>query len=442
MIPPAHSPDARLVRELGVRQLAATTFNIVIGGGIFVLPAVAAGTLGAAAPMAYVVTAALVGLVVLCFAEAGSRVATTGGPYAYVEVAFGPFAGLLIGVLLYVLNVFASAAVASALAGALGAIWPSLGGAAPRAAIIVVSFAALAALNVRGIRQGTRLVEAVTVAKLLPLALLLVAGALAPWAEPQPLVGRVEPAALARAVVFLIFAFAGTESALIPGAEMRDPARTVPRALGLSMVLITALYVALQVVAQGVLGTAALAAARDAPLAAVAAVAIGAGGALVVGAGAAVSMFGNLSGMMLASPRALYALARDGFLPAPLAAVHSRFRTPHVAIVAHAAITTALAVTGGFAQLAVLATVSALLMYLISCAAAWMLRRRDVRGAGAPFLTPGGPLVPALACAAIAWVLATGATARELAFVALVLTGAAVLYALTARRRRAMAAVE
>src|SRR5712691_13365226 len=111
--------EAGLVRAIGARQLTASVINVTIGAGIFVLPAAAAAGLGPAAPVAYVVCAVLMALIVCCFAAAGSRVSLTGGLYAYVEVAFGPFVGFLAGVL-YVLSAsFAAASVASAFAGSL-----------------------------------------------------------------------------------------------------------------------------------------------------------------------------------------------------------------------------------------------------------------------------------------------------------------------------------
>src|SRR5476649_16795 len=168
--------DAGLVRAIGARQLTASIINVTIGAGIFVLPAVAAAGLGAAAPMAYIVCAALMVLIVCCFAAAGSRVSLTGGVYAYVEVAFGPFVGFLAGVLYFLMATFAVASVASACAGSIGAMWPAADTPSARAIIILLLFGGLAAVNVRGVRLGARLVELVTTAKLLPLLVLIGAG--------------------------------------------------------------------------------------------------------------------------------------------------------------------------------------------------------------------------------------------------------------------------
>jgi amino acid transporter len=427
--------EARLVRAVGVWGLAASIVNVTVGGGIFRLPAFTAGGLGAAAPVAYLVCALAMGLIVLCFAEAGSRVALTGGPYAYVEVAFGPFVGFLSGVLLWVVGTFALAAVSTLFADAVGALVPALGGTAARAAVLAVTFALLGAVNVRGVRQGTAVNVIFTVAKLLPLLLLLAAGAFAVKPGNVRLDALPPADALARTSVLLIFAFAGVESALVPSGEVRDVARTIPCAIALAMVAVTVLYIGLHLVAQGVLGGALAGSAT--PLADAAAVALGPWGRTLMLVGAAVSMFGYVGGMTLAVPRALFALGRDGFLPRGLAAVHARWHTPHVAIAVQAVVVWALAVSSGFAKLAILANLSTLLLYAGCCLAAWQLRRKDVRAGGIPFRVPAASVVPWLALAVIAYLLMS-ITWSEWAVVAAVLAAAAALYAVTvgARGRR------
>src|ERR1700716_726919 len=169
-MPPAS--DAGLLRAIGARQLTASIINVTIGAGIFVLPAVASAGLGAAAPIAYIVCAGLMALIVCCFAAAGSRVSLTGGVYAYVEIAFGPFVGFLAGVLYFLMATFAVASVSSAFAGSVGALWPTAAAPAARAILIAALFALLASVNVRGVRPGVRIVEVMTIAKLLPLLVL------------------------------------------------------------------------------------------------------------------------------------------------------------------------------------------------------------------------------------------------------------------------------
>jgi amino acid transporter len=424
----ADGSEAGLVRAIGARQLTASIINVTIGAGIFVLPAVVAAGLGPAAPVAYIVCALLMALIVCCFAAAGSRVSLTGGLYAYVEVAFGPFVGFIAGVLYFFMATFAVASVASAFAASVGVLWPPAATIAGRAIVIIALFAGLAGINVRGVKPGVRLVELITVLKLLPLLALVGAGIW--YVNPEYLRWPGMPAASAvgRTAIVLIFAFVGLEIALVPSGEVRDPARTVPRALFSALAITTTLYLLIQGVAQGLLGPA-LAQNAAAPLAEAAGRVLGQGGRLLVLGGAMVSMFGYVSGDMLGSPRALFAFARDGVLPEPLSRVHPRFRTPHVAIAVHACIVGTLAVSSSFTQLAILANVAALTLYLMCVTASYELQRRNVRadGAHASFTLPGGPLIPLLAAGVIVWML-SNATRHEFAIEALVIAVAALFY--------------
>lgn len=426
--------DDSLVRALGTWGLAAGIVNLTVGGGIFRLPASAAAALGSAAPIAYLVCAAAMGLIVLCFAEAGSRVSLTGGLYAYVEVAFGPLIGFLSGVMLWVGISFATAAVSSFFADALGALVPQLAAPSARTVTLVIILAALAALNVAGVRGANRFNVAMTVAKLLPLVLLIVAGLAS--MKTSNLAWRTVPATgdIARASTVLIFAFLGIESALAPSGEVRDSARTVPRAIFIAMIIVTLLYLTIQVVVQGILGAALVD--QKTPLAEAAAVALGSAGRLIILIGSILSMFGYISGMTLAAPRMLYAFARDGFLPNPIASVHPRFRTPYMAIALQTALVTALALTGTFEKLAIIANGSVLLVYAACCVAVVELRRRKVQESGTPFRVPFAAAIPVLAVVIIVWLL-TSLTASEWKGLLAVIGAALVVYAASLPSRRA-----
>ena len=427
--------EGNLVRAIGVWGLAAGIVNVTIGGGIFRLPAGVAATLGAAAPLAYLVCAASMGLIVLCFAEAGSRVSMTGGPYAYVETAFGPFVGFLSGMLLWVGITLALSAVSSFFADALAAMMPWLSLSGKRIALITI-LVALAAANARGVAGVTRFNALATVAKLVPLLLLIVVGLFTMRSENLHWTTVPTGGAVARASILLIFAFLGVEAALVPSGEVIDPARTVPKAIFAAMGAVTVLYVLIQLVAQGLLGPAL---ANDpTPLASAAAVALGPAGRTLVLAGSVVSMFGYVSGMTLAVPRMLFAFGRDGFLPAALARTHPVWRTPHIAIVVQAAIVADLAIYGNFEVLALAANVTILLVYAACCLAAFELRRRDVRSGGIPFRVPAARVVPWAALTVILWMLSSVRRNEWLA--ALVIVAVATLvYVVTLPSRRARA---
>jgi APA family basic amino acid/polyamine antiporter len=423
------SPESSLVRAIGVWGLAASIVNVTVGGGIFRLPALVAASLGPTAPIAYIVCAVAMGLIVLCMAEAGSRVSLTGGPYAYVEVALGPFVGFLSGVLLWLLGTLAVAAVSVVFVANIGALLPSLGQGIGDGVVLVLVFALLSAVNISGVREGTALNTVAAAAKLGPLLLLILVGALA--VSPANLVWPKMPAAadVARTSILLIFAFSGVECALVPSGEVKDVSRTVPKAIGIAMVAITILYIAVQLVAQGVLG-AGLSTATATPLAEVASRVMGQGGRALLLGGATLSMFGYVSGMTLAVPRALFAFARDGFLPGAIASVHPRFRTPYVAILIQSAIVCTLALTSTFDRLAILANLATLILYGTCCVAAWELRRRDVRTGGIPFRAPAPGVLPFAACGVILWML-TSVHADEWAALGLCLAVASVLFYLS-----------
>jgi amino acid transporter len=422
-------PDPGLVRAIGARELTASIINVTIASSIFLMPATVAARLGAAAPIAYLVCATLMALVALCFAAAGSRVSLTGGLYAYIEVAFGGYAGYLGGFLYWATACLSVASVATAFAGSVGAFWPALNQGLARALLLITLFAVLAIVNIRGIKPGIRLVEAITVAKLLPLLVLVAVGL---WSlnpdflrVPLPTVSQVGEAS-----IVLLFAFVGVEVALAPSGEIRDPSRTVPRAILSALTIATLVYLAVQIVAQGVLGPE-LPAFADAPLAETGGRLMGEAGRMFLLAGGTISIFGYIAGDMLGTPRALLALARNGVLPKRVASVHPRYRTPAVAIVIYAVIVAALAISSSFERLVVMANVSALLLYLLCVVASYQLQRRDVRMAGEPFNLPGGPVVQLLAAAGILWLLMQ-ATAREWGILAAVVGAASVYYLLKA----------
>ena len=417
--------DDGLLRVVGPAGLTASIINVVVGGGIFALPAVLAVALGPAAPLAFLISAGVMGLVTVSIARAGSRVARSGGVYAYAEVAFGSLAGFLTGVLFWTAGVLSSAGVAAALVESLASLEPTLGRPRERGAVLVLLYGILTWVNLRGVRAGTRLAALTATLKFAALLLFVALGVTLVRPEHLAWGAMPAPADLGRGAILGIFALAGMEIALGVSGEVRDPARTIPRALFAAGTLIVLLYFSIQLVAQGVLGPAL--AGSSAPLADALARGGAAGRYFILAAGA-VSMFGWLAGDLLGSSRQLFAFGRQGFLPAGLGAVHPVTRVPHVAVAAHAAISCLLALTGTFSTLAILASVAVVLLYLSCCAAAWSLTRGSSRSAW---------VVPALAVAGLLWVLSS-ATAGEFLAVAAVLAGAGLLYRLTAGHRAAL----
>jgi len=367
---------------------------------------------------------------VLCFAAAGSRATVTGGPYSYGREAFGPFAGFGFGALTWISNVTGCAGVAAALVDQAARVWPVFGDSVGRATVLIVLFTLFAGLNLRGVRLGARAIGVLAAIKLTPLVLLVLLG-----------IWFIEPANLAvpawpewqhwgQAMVLVLFAYAGMESALVPTGEVKDPGRTVPRAALIAILFVILLYVGLQVTAQGLLGNAL--AGDKAPLASTAG-ALWTPGFTLLLIGAGISMLGYLHGNILGNSRLLYALGRDGLLPKSLGAVHPSTRVPHVAVIVHVAVALVLALSGDFATLALVSGGAVGLLYLFVCLAAWRLQRVDSRTHEAPMHLPGGPAIPIIGVVAMGVILAS-LTAQEWIAIGLALAVSAVMYAGATRR--------
>lgn len=404
--------DAGLVRAVGPLALAAAIVNCIIGATVFVMPGIVAKELGTRAPVVYVLCAAIMGLTTLCFAEAGSRVARTGGPYVYVEEAFGPAIAFPVGSLFWLSNVLAAGGIAAAVPDLAATAMPAFSNPVLRGAIIVALYAYLVTVNLIGVKETSRAVVILTILKLLPIVLFIALG-LTHIDVRNFENGARSLDGLGRASITVVFAFSGMEVALAPSGEIRDPARTVPRALIGSLLFVTLVYVLVQAVAQGVMG-AGLATSKASVAESGRMIAPWLYGLIVVGA--LPSMIGYLTSETLGSSRLLFAFARDGALPSPLGKVHERWRTPHVAIVVHALIATTLALTGTFQELLILSGIAVVLVYAVTAVAAWKLRRMGVRTERDPFVIPGGPLVPLLALVSLGWVAAQS-TAKEFAMV-------------------------
>ena len=377
----ANQRDVGLLRALGTWGLAASVISIIVGAGIFAVPGALAASIGVYAPLAFLGCILAVGAVGICFAEGGSRIPTSGGVYGYIEVSLGPLVGYVAGTLKWFGSLMSGASVAAALADVAASVTPPHLVAAVRAAVIVGSVGGIALINVRGVRSGARLIGFATALKLVPLVIFVVVGATAIHRANFAVPVNPTTAAPGRAMILALFALIGMETALCASGEVAEPARTIPRALALALTTVTVLYVSIQVVAQGVLGPAL--ATSTVPLADAMA-RFGPGLRTLMLVGAAISMLGCIGSDILGSPRMMFAIARDGLLPRVLARVHPRTHVPHVAILTYAVIQIAFALTGTFAELAVLSALTVAGLYITGCFAAWRLSRRGVALAGTP----------------------------------------------------------
>jgi basic amino acid/polyamine antiporter, APA family len=415
-----------LVRAVSRWQIVGLSINDVIGSGIYLLPAAAVLLLGGASLWAILVAGLAVSLLVLCYAQAASHFDQPGGAYLYAREAFGPFTGFAAGWMTIITRITSAAALSNGLALAVSLFWPGATEGYGRFAIIVGSLALLTWINLIGVRTAARAGVALTIAKLLPLLFFVVVGIwYVDWSRLE-LAGLPldAPARLGEAALLLLFAYAGFENTPAAAGEYRNPKRDVPFALLTMIAIVTALYVAVQAVAQGTLPGIAQ---SDTPLAEAAATFAGTGAALLLTVGAAISILGTNFNTMLFGPRYMYALALDGTLPRQLAKVHPRWRTPHVAILFQGVLAAALALSGSFVQLALLSVIARLFAYVATASAAIVLQRRHPDRPGALRL-PGGPAIPVLAIALSLGLLAS-ASWQNLAMGAAALALGAVVYA-------------
>jgi APA family basic amino acid/polyamine antiporter len=381
------SPRTGLVRALGRWSLAALAVNSVIGSGIFGLPSTVAGYLGRRSTVAVLIAGAAMAVIMACFAEVASQFSEAGGPYLYARAAFGRLTGILVGWTLYLSQTAAPAANANLFVIYLAEFWPRAKEPGPRFLILTLLVWLLTLVNLRGARQGAVVSNVFTVAKLLPLLMVILAGAALTSLHPIPWsdTSAYPASSWMKAIFLLIFAYGGFESALAPTGEARNPARDTVFALFVALVSCTAIYALVQWVVVGVLGPSL----SDRPLAEVARITMGNRGASLVAIGALVSVYGYLSAKLLGMPRVTFALAERGDLPRVFAAVSSRFHTPWFSILIYASAVWVLALIGNFTWNVTLSVVARLFYYGVVCAALIALRQKQPKRAR--FRLPGGP---------------------------------------------------
>lgn len=366
-----------LVRAIGRWGLTALVINSVIGSGIFGLPAIVAAHLGRESPFAYLLAATGIGMIMGCFAEVASQFRQAGGPYLYTRVAFGRLLSLEVAWVYWLSRLTAAAAAINLFATYLGYFWPAAQRPLERALLAAAILVVITGLNLVGVKIGARLSSAFTIAKITPLLLFAAVGLLYGFthAAVSPTHQHVATSAdWFDAAIVLVFAYGGFEGALIPMSEARNPHRDVPVALLISFLSVTLIYVLVQIVVIRVLADPAQ---TDRPLALAAQVFLGPAAAAFIAVSALLALFGYLSAQMVHVPRMTYALAERGDLPPIFAAVHNRFRTPHVSILVFAASLWVLATIGNFRWNVVLSSAARLITYGLVCAALLALRRKN-----------------------------------------------------------------
>ena len=398
----AETSERGLIRGIRRWDLVAIAINGIIGAGIFGLPSKVASLIGSYSLIAFVVCAVVVTLIILCFAEVGSRFEETGGPYLYAREAFGPTVAFEIGWLIWLARLTAFAANCNLLVNYLGYFFPSATNAYWRAAVITIVVLLLTSINVLGIRQAAIVSNVFTVGKLIPIIIFIAAGLffLQPHAfalGPRPTTG-----AFSQSVLLLVYAFTGFEMAAIPAGEVRDPRKQLPHALLIAIAVVAFLYILIQIVCVGTLPELAQ---SQKPLADAATRFMGTPGGAIISAGAIISIIGNLNILVLSGSRIPFAIAERRQLPSFIAKVHPRFATPHVAILITAALMLVLTLKSSFVAALTISAIARLVTYGATCLSLPVFRRRpDAPPAG--FQLPYGTVIAMLALVLAVWLLA------------------------------------
>jgi APA family basic amino acid/polyamine antiporter len=441
------SEPLALRRALGKWDLTAIGVNQVIGSAIFLLPSDVARQVGPWGPIAFMAVGLLSLSIALCFAEAGSRFETTGGPYLPARAAFGRFIGFEVGWLMWFARVTSHASVVNGLTLALAYYWAPFAAGAPRAGMIAGLTLVLTWISFIGIKQSSWFVNALTIGKLLPLAVFIIGGM---WfVEPAHFADMPAPSReqISAAAILLIFAYGGYEVTGVLAGEAANPRKDVPFAFVACLIVVSVVMSLTSLVATGLLPDVA---ATRTPIADGAAIFLGAWGAAMIAIGSVVSMTGNNMGQLLNGSRTIFALAENGDLPRWFGKVHPQYRTPSNAILFGAGVALILALTGSFVALAAVSAIARLVMYLAVCISTLVLRKRDREIAAqvgahfsdplqavapARFTVPGGPVIPIVA-SIVALLILAGATRPQLIAGGAALLAGAVLFLLAPRATR------
>src|SRR5438132_524147 len=390
-----------LVRSIRRWDLIAIAINAIIGAGIFGLPSDVYARIGSYSLIAFVACALVVTLIILCFAEVGSRFSETGGPYLYAREAFGPTLGFEVGWLIWLARLTAFAANCNLMISYLSFFWAPANTGMIRALIIVGVVVALTVLNVVGVRQAAVATNLFTIGKLVPMFIFIAVGLF--FLNPHSFALGAPPGtgAFSQSVLLLLYAFTGFEMAVIPAGEIKNPQRDLPRALLIAMAVIAFTYILIQVVCIGTLPDLAR---STKPLADAGQRFMGTAGAAIISAGAIISVAGNLNITVLSASRVPFAIAERKQLPSIFARVHRRFFTPHISIVVTTLLMLVLTLKSSFVAALTISTIARLVAYGVTCAALPVLRRKSDAPA-AHFRLRGGPVIAAAALILAAWLL-------------------------------------
>ncbi|HEY8297419.1 MAG TPA: amino acid permease [Candidatus Baltobacteraceae bacterium] len=433
-----------LKRRLGIADFTLITIGSVIGSGIFRNPAVVAQR--AHSPVlimsCWIAGGVLALIGAFVFAELASRRPENGGLYAYLRDAFGSGVGFVFVWMDFWLMYSGATAASAALFA--GYVIPALGITADSRLVAVITLACVTLINILGVRQGAAWQNLLVVLKMGAIAALIVAGFAAhPLPAQAPLAAFHSPVqllgALGVAMLPVLFAYVGFQSAGYITGEVHDPVRTVSRGLLLGVGIVVVVYLLVNAGCLRVLGAAGLAASTT-PAADVMRAAFGPLGSRLIAIAIGISTLGYMSTSILLAPRIYFQLARDGMLFRQIAWVHPRTHVPVVAIALYGAMAAVLAASGTFAQIINWVTLPVWCFIALAAVALFVLRKRDAALAPPQIRVPGHPWTTLLLVVAVIGVVVSEIAIypRDSIYAVLVAVVGAVVYAVVVRRMVSM----
>ena len=354
-------------------DLVLMIINSIIGAGIFGLPSEIFKSTGVYSIAAFIACAAIVLVFILCFAEVSSRFDKTGGPYVYILTAFGRFPAFLMGWLLFLSRIFNYATLINSMVTYLSVFYAPLKDPFERIALIIAITFFLTYVNHIGVKNITRLSNILTVAKLLPLAIFIIAGLFFLHRGSFSAAAAPSLPTFSNAVLLLVFAFGGFESVLVNSGEINNPSRTLPFALLTATAVVAIFYIMIQVVCIGNLPSLAT---SQKPIAEAASTFMGSAGGNMIAAGAFISIVGTLNVLMFSGSRLPYAFSEEGQFPKWFSQVHPRYKTPTISLLTVSALVAIASIEFSFLSALKVATIIRVTVYALVCASLIVLRKK------------------------------------------------------------------
>jgi APA family basic amino acid/polyamine antiporter len=395
-----------LKSELTLFDVTNLVVGAIIGADIYVASAFGAGLLGPFSLVVWGVAGIIAIVIALCFAQCAALLPKVGGPYAYAHAAWGAFAGFIVGWSLWLAEWLSLAVFPVAFAQYLMFFLPGLN-LISQVAVKVLFVVFLIVTNVVGVKAAGRANDVLTLVKLAPLILFIAVGLLYITLNITLAATNFSPFSpfgfgnFGSALVLIFWAYAGFEISTIPAEEIREPSRTIPRAIILGMSIVTIFYLTTNIVLFAVWQSPILGglASNIAPLASATRGMLYTNptwalvGVSIVGIGALISVAGSDESGMIGTSRLGYALAADGLFPRVFARVHPKFKTPYLGIVIQAVTALVAAIIGNLSMLIATSVFFMAIAYVATSASIFSLRRKGVK---AQFHLRGGFLIPSL----------------------------------------------